>query len=262
MTIRDDLTNEEYHAQDGLSASGAKRILRSVAHFLVPVTTTSAMELGTAIHTAVLEPDVFAARYITKPAGLDMRYKEGKEWAAQHADKIIMYPEKYEVCMGISEAVRRNKIASAILGAGRAELSYMVTDPEYDVPLRIRPDFLSDRGFMVDLKSTQDARADAFARACVTFDYDLQQAFYQRVHKIETGEDVDFLFLAAEKDSPYAVATYTLDESFVDRGTKSMHQALRAYADWYHSDRSVPEPYLEAVAELSPPPWAMKGVYE
>jgi hypothetical protein len=96
----------------------------------------------------------------------------------------------------------------------------------------------------------------------VTYQYDLQDAFYKRAHKIETGEDIDFLFIAAEKEAPYAVATYMLDESFIDRGTKSMHEALRVYAEWVHSGKPIPSPYPEIIAELSPPGWAMKGVYE
>jgi exodeoxyribonuclease VIII len=256
------ITNEAYHAQEALSASGAKRILRSVAHYLVPTETTPAMMLGTAIHTAVLEPDEFVKTYCVKPDDVDFRTKEGKDWKADNYFKTILTASQMATCQGIAASCQSNKITAKLLESGKPELSYHVRDPEYDVDLRIRPDFLSDRGFILDLKSTQDARADAFSRAIVTYQYDLQAAFYKRVHKIETGDDIDFLFIAAEKDAPYAVATYMLDESFIDRGTKAMHEALKIYADWIHSDKLTPSPYPEIIAELSPPGWAMKGVYE
>jgi len=257
-----DLTNAQYHALPSLSASGAKKVLRSIAHYLTPTETTTAMRLGTAIHTAILEPDAFPDVYSVRPDGIDLRTKEGKAWAADNAHLTLLRPEDYATCVGIADALRRNPITRALLAKGVAEMSYQVHDPEYGIDLRIRPDFVTASGMMVDLKSTQDARADAFARACVTFGYDVQQAFYQRVHKIETGEDCDFVFVAVEKEAPFGVSVYTLDEVFVDRGVKLLHEALKRYADWHHAGRPDISPYPEVVAMLSPPAWASRGVYE
>ena len=55
--IRDDMTNEEYHAHHAVSSSDAKAVLMSsVWHWHNAVhTETSAMALGTAVHDMALE---------------------------------------------------------------------------------------------------------------------------------------------------------------------------------------------------------------
>ena len=54
-------SNDQYHSQDSISASGLKEISKnSVYHYLnrLPFE-SSAMALGTAVHTALLAPDTF-----------------------------------------------------------------------------------------------------------------------------------------------------------------------------------------------------------
>ena len=73
--ILENLTNAEYHASEGISASGLKLIGRSPLHYWAayldpkrePRVETPALKLGTAIHTAVLEPMRFADEYVVVP---------------------------------------------------------------------------------------------------------------------------------------------------------------------------------------------------
>lgn len=63
----DQLPNEEYHALDAISKSDLDKINRSPAHYKYakenPTPPTPAMERGTAVHMAVLEPELFARSY-------------------------------------------------------------------------------------------------------------------------------------------------------------------------------------------------------
>ena len=61
----DELSNSDYHAIPGISGSGLKTIYdTSVEHYLsANVTETEAMRIGTIIHTAILEPEVFDRTY-------------------------------------------------------------------------------------------------------------------------------------------------------------------------------------------------------
>ena len=58
--IRDDLTNEQYHALDGISASDVKIVhAKSIAHWKNKrFKETVTLQLGTAIHAFVLEADI------------------------------------------------------------------------------------------------------------------------------------------------------------------------------------------------------------
>lgn len=257
--IHADMSNEDYHAHDSLSASGCKKILRSMAHYLAPQDTTPAMELGTAIHTCVLEPDKFEALYIVKPDGLDMRYKEGKAWAAENEGKTILYRNQWDTCFGIRDAVHRHSIAKGLLTGGVAEQSVIVHDAEHGVDLRCRPDYIT-RGILVDLKSAVTSQPADFGRAVINFGYDVQEAFYRRVWHIETGEaPKGFVFVAVEKNPPYAVSVLMLDDDFYDRGHRLMMSALRDYAKWVADGKpDVVQAYPEIIHQLSPPVWAMR----
>ena len=64
--ITTDLSNRDYHAHPAISKSGLDLISRSPAHYRyrAPKEPSRAMEIGTAIHTALLEPDRYAAEYV------------------------------------------------------------------------------------------------------------------------------------------------------------------------------------------------------
>ena len=84
---------------------------------------------------------------------------------------------------------------------------------------RARPDALDPNGLIVDLKTSQDASPDAFARTAATFKYHLQAAWYiDGLHAAGvTPEQTAFAFVVIEKTPPHSVGTYVLDaESLVD----------------------------------------------
>ena len=60
-SIIKDMPNEVYHAHESISKSGLDLILRSPAHYRFRERSepTRAMQLGTASHTAILEPARF-----------------------------------------------------------------------------------------------------------------------------------------------------------------------------------------------------------
>ena len=57
------MSNEAYHAYDGISKSGLDLIARSPAHYAYRTASepTRAMVIGSATHAAILEPEVFAS---------------------------------------------------------------------------------------------------------------------------------------------------------------------------------------------------------
>lgn len=80
-----DVPNEIYHGdRTAVSSSGLKLLLRSPAHFVAgqgaSEETTAALEFGTALHTALLEPEKYREQYVTKP-DINRRTKEGKALA-------------------------------------------------------------------------------------------------------------------------------------------------------------------------------------
>lgn len=235
---RFDVTNEEYHRDRScVSASGLKQILRSPAHFQAYLNgdmsnQTPAKRLGTAIHTRLLEPQVFASDYVRAPVG-DRRSKEYKEFEIANDGSIILTPDQWTTVEGIDQSVAGHASAQAMLRSGLTEHTLIWQDKNTGIWLKIRPDCICpdvDTGICLDVKSTEDAAPIPFARSCVTYDYDLQAAMYLEGLRENFGRDFDFCFLATEKQAPFAVALYGAPEEMLARGRRRFREALSLLA--------------------------------
>jgi len=254
-----DMPNADYHGADGVSKSGLDLVERSPAHYRYRVSksATRGMELGTAIHTALLEPERFAVEYMLLRDVKDRRASEYKQAAKVYGSECTLTGPEADKVAGMQEAVYANPHARKLLEAeGWRELSGFVRDPETGILCRHRPDLLTTSGTMVDLKKTQDARPDAFSRAVYNYRYHVQAAFYMDQYFWMTGERVEhFQFLAVEEELPHGVKIYTLDDDAIAIGREAYRANLRAYAecvetaDWPCYDS---EPEL-----LSLPGWAV-----
>src|SRR6266436_6855013 len=59
---------------------------------------TAAMQFGTVLHRALLEPDTFNDGFHIRPAGMKFTTKEGIAWQIEHDDKpILSLPESIQV---------------------------------------------------------------------------------------------------------------------------------------------------------------------
>ena len=229
---------DHYHLHPAVGHSGLVRIMRSPAHYREYVThppeATPAMQLGTAFHTALLEPDRFGDAFVVAPR-FDRRTKDGKAaaeaWEADNAGKIALSAEQMAAIQSMAYLVRCHTGADKLLSHGLAEMSGFWTDPEAGIECKCRPDFLVMEGDriigIVDVKTCCDASADGFARAIATLGYDVQAAFYQDGVKTLTGRTIPFYFIAVEKDAPYAVAAYKASDEVIEVGRTKYRGALQ-----------------------------------
>ena len=254
------MSNADYHAHDSISKSGIDLIARSPAHFRYQEKRepTRAMVIGSALHAAVLEPELFASQYMLLRNVTDRRASEYKQAVAVHGADFVLTGSEADYVAGMQETVRSHPYAGRVLSdPGRAELSVITTDPVTGVAVRCRFDWLTDAGKPVDLKTTLDARPDAFARSVANYRYHVQAAFYSDVWQWETGETLDrFVFLAIEKSMPHALAPYMLDDEAIAEGRRLYREALNLYADCL--DRDEWPGYDAQPQWLCLPAWAVE----
>ena len=254
------MSNADYHAHDSISKSGLDLIARSPAHFRYQEKRepTRAMVIGSALHAAVLEPELFASQYMLLRNVTDRRASEYKQAVAVHGADFVLTGSEADYVAGMQETVRSHPYAGRVLSdPGRAELSVITTDPVTGVAVRCRFDWLTDAGKPVDLKTTLDARPDAFARSVANYRYHVQAAFYSDVWQWETGETLDrFVFLAIEKSMPHALAPYMLDDEAIAEGRRLYREALNLYADCL--DRDEWPGYDAQPQWLCLPSWAVE----
>jgi hypothetical protein len=228
-----DVPNETYHGdRTAVSSSSLKLLLRSPAHFLArqdePEESTVAKDFGTALHAALLEPQKYRATYVTKP-DINRRTKAGKALAATinaaFADKIqISSATMAEIDAMVASAKNHPRVVD-MLKDGEAEVSYVWIDEATGLRCKCRPDWLNTEAIW-DLKSCLDASPEGFSRACAKYKYHLSAAYYVEGVRKLTGKTLPFLFVASEKDPPYAVAVYEASEAFLRSGRRLVRQAL------------------------------------
>lgn len=258
---------DQYHANEAVGHSGLVRIMRSPAHYREYVTNppepTLAMALGTAFHTALLEPERFSQSFVLAPR-FDRRTKEGKAaaeaWEIENAGKTALTAEQMAAIERMVASVRDHAGAARLLANGMAEMSAFWIDRETGIECKCRPDFLSMAGEtvtgIVDMKTCCDASADGFARAIATLGYDIQAAFYQDGLKALTGRTIPFCFVAVEKEAPYAVAAYKASDEVIEIGRAKYRAALQLLRWCRENDRWPAYQPNGEVETLNLPRWA------
>lgn len=234
---RYEMTNADYHAGPGISKSHLDKIAPESGgsprkywhHYLnpdrEPAQPTADMILGTAIHSIVLEPDLFTQSYVANP-GIDRRSKAGKVEYAHFEDenpgKIILEDDDYQTCLLVRDAVFAHPVASGLLTGGKAEDSFFAIDQETGELVKCRTDYFHESaGMIVDLKSTNDASEDGFGKHAGNLRYHIQPPWYQDVFQNLYGEYPPYwVFLAVEKKPPFEIGIYYVEPDQVERARR------------------------------------------
>jgi len=224
------LTNAEYHAnKTHISASGLKMIAKkSVYHYLnqEPFSST-AMNLGSAIHTTLLEPQNFDKEFFRMPK-IDLRTKDGKEQKKElqkiAGDRILLKDSELEILDGIKSNFEKDDLAKFYC-QGEIESSYF--GEINGVKVRVRPDVYNGLlKFISDVKSCQDNSPQAFKKDCYKYGYPLQAVCYSTLMGIDPKQ---FRFIAVETKYPFSCQVYALSDEMIEYGKKQLEKAL---ADW------------------------------
>lgn len=264
-------TNEQYHSGPGISKSHLDVISSaSPRHYWhkylnpdrEPEEPTPAKVLGSAIHSIILEPDLFSQAYVPNP-GIERKSNVGKAeyeaFLAQNKGKIILTDDQYQRCLQVRDAVHRHPVASGLLRGGKAEQSFYAVDPETGELIKCRFDYLHDGGGMaVDVKSAEDASPAGFGKSVYNYRYDLQPPWYFDVLEINYGEvPKDWVFLAVEKDPPFAIGIYYPTPEQIEAGRRV---ARRDFLRIVQAKREGLWPdYGYEPAEVKMPPWSRRG---
>jgi len=216
---------------------------------------TPALSMGSALHTAILEPEEFLQRYVTRPAGLDFRTKAGKEWKASvRADQAILTADQVDTIWQYVKAVSEHEEASRLLEGTRREETVAWTIDSLACKGRvdaIGPDKI------IDLKSTRSL--EWFMRDAVKMLYHGQLAWYRDgcfFSKL-IPEDSEVYIIATETAEPYDVGVFRLGPSVLRTG-RELYTSLLGY--WRECERS--NIWLGQYAGIQPyelPPWAETG---
>jgi exodeoxyribonuclease VIII len=178
------------------------------------------------------------------------------EWHRNNGHRIVLTQEDWDALHGMREAIHNHPAAYALLYGmpGKAEQSVYWNDPTTGELCRCRPDFWRDDNVLVDLKTTEDASQEGFAKSIVNWRYHVQDAFYTDGIRLATRKLVKaFVFVAVEKKPPYAVGVYMLDQVGRDLGRL---EYARNMVTWAECRRTNEWPgYSDKIEAISLPAW-------
>lgn len=225
----------DYFKLEALSASGAKLIAKSPMHYRAAMemqkTSTPAQIFGTVVHAMILEPHKSHASLFSVKE-LNWTTKEGKA-EKERLEAIglpIISTADLDKALRMRDSVWANAHAANLLMGCKTEQRQVWTGYDAQVPCKAGIDAIGPGG-IVDLKTTIDASPEAFTRAIRSYGYYMQAAHYIDAITHTTGVIAPFTFIAVEKQPPYAVACYTLDQAALNAGWSAMNRIAKIYSD-------------------------------
>jgi len=238
--------------RDYLSVSALKAFNRSPNHYIQYLTgprkSSKAMTFGSALHCAVLEPHEFEKRYAVAPK-LDRRTKAGKEAHAAFekamGDREVLPYSEHERLVLVKDAVTKSAPAMTLLRMAET-FEEVREEPILGTPFKGIADAVGP-GFVVDLKTSQDASPRGFQRTAANLHYHLQAAAYRRLWGVDA-----FYWIVVETDAPWNVVVYKQDDDSNDKADALLCKLIKQWQDW----DGKPASYADEVLTLSLPSWA------
>lgn len=239
--IQSRIPYDDYRAVKALNISSLKEMKRSPLHYRHALTNpkeSPALTLGTAAHTATLEPERFVREYAIWSSRTDagrMSPRTGKKWeefVASHAGRSILTEDECSEALAIANAVRNDPVARKYLEAGEPEVvvNWMLGDR----PCKGRIDWLTQIDgvpVIVGLKSARSVEPFMFGAAAARLGYALQWAWYFDGYKAATRRTARLVEIVVENTAPHAVVVYAIPEDVIEYGRDEYQNLLHRLDD-------------------------------
>lgn len=259
------MNQEEYRQAPAIAQSDLKLILKSPLHYIhrdkLHGQETPAMRLGSAFHSAVLEPMKFKQDYLqlpsTMPNGepINRRKKADKayleEIALANPDKIALTEDEMDTLTGMLNSLLDNPIANSLFKGGISEISKFWKNGNWEC--KGRCDYFQEshdlgKNILVELKTALDASPHGFAREVLNRGYDFQASWYREGFQAER-----VIFVVVEKTFPYAIGVYDMAE-WLPHGDKQIALAFDKL-EKLEENNGISYGYTETLEMLQVPSW-------
>ena len=191
-------------------------------------------------------------------------FKDWKTKAAQEAkqasydaDRIPCLPSVMEAAQAMAKALYAHSFAGDLFKYGKPERSLFWKDPEFDIWLRTRPDWLPTKSdIFADYKTAASAAIDPFRRNAYNIGYAIQAAFrIDGIKALGIHPDPKFVFVVQEKESPHMITVFQPTPAEVEWGRIFMRKAISEFAKCQAEDDWSQE-YATDIVQGIFPPWA------
>jgi hypothetical protein len=263
--------SDDYHSDySRLSNSMLSVLKRSPEEFerrfiLRNLTTepSESMNLGSLVHCLSLEPYRYNDLFAIEPAG-DGRTaavkKARAEFAATVGNKTIVTQKDRDKALACaSKLLQHDQIGELLAHAASfdARIEQPLAFSIEGTPCKAKPDWLSvPKRLILDVKTTQDASPESFAKSIASFGYHRQAAMYLHAAEEVFGHvrEWRFLFAVVSTKEPHEVACYELGKSDIDRGGEEILLLIDDY-EQRKAKNNWKAAWSSGVVPLSLPRW-------
>lgn len=209
---------DQYHMSGALGSTHIRTFIESKNKFIHLMNnplgkTGAALDLGSALHCLVLEPQEFYKRYCISPE-FDRRTKEGKEnyeiFSHENEHKMILKKDQYDMAKTMCSNIMENKMANGLInGCSMEQCARVKLSNGLDI--QCRPDAIK-KDHIIDIKTCQSIKD--FKWDIKKNRYDLQAAFYYFILKSidqDSFYNACFYFIAVDKSDINEVKVFGID---------------------------------------------------
>lgn len=209
------------------------------------ITQTDAMTLGSALHTAFLEPETMPD-HVIKWTGGRRAGEKWNEFCAEHRDKYILTPAMHETLVGMVQGLRRHPFVREWASKIEATEVSVVGDV-HGLEMKGRADALTNDS-LVDVKSAADLDERKILYAIKDFGYHVQGSVYRKLFNRDR-----FVLLFVEKTPPFDVVPVELSPGFLRVGDFLVEQWIEKIAECEAS--GVWPGRSDKIVTVEPPEW-------
>ena len=170
----------------------------------------------------------------------------------------MLSEDDYEVVKRMAWSLRAHPMFKKVTAkGGHIEDSIMWQDKDTGAMLRTRPDFYNDK-YIVDIKSTDDATPEAFARSMYKYGYHRQNALQCDGLSEASGKLYEHVVLfAVENKAPYLCRPYLVKGDAVEQGRSEYKKAAGIYKRCVDTNKW--EGFPRQIVEIDLPQWAYRA---
>lgn len=183
-----------------------------------------ARTFGRLFHRAILETETLTGAFHVKPDKMSFSTTAGKEWKADHQDRVIISQKNADKLKGMAASVWRHPKARALLHGAQTERNMFAEDAEGTIR-KGRLDIVPNWGpYIADPKSIVALEEGKMEKAIFERRYFVQAAYYIDLAQLCGVEKTEFALIFVEKTPPYLVSVRPVSQEEIGWG-RMVYQA-------------------------------------
>lgn len=260
---------EEYLKIRAVNHSTLKTVRRSAKqykyHLTAPATESASKLLGTAVHMALFEPELFRQRIMSPPInpatgkafGFDT--KAYQECLKKNPGKLVVSDEDLDRINSMVEEIMSNPTAAPLFKEpGVSEEVMIWRDKGLGVLCKARVDRRVLGICRLDLKTSEDISEDGFGKSVVDYGYHTAEAFYLRGVRALCLAETDQVLIAVQNEPAYDCVVYGIPEELRVIGDKLVTEWVAKVAACQKRDEWPGVQQEPGVIPIKAPAWYLQ----